>query len=590
MKHLLPMTSSCCLKNKGKTILGLFLTAVVFMAIGVVCPLVYGFNDDVMMRSILSGTYTGTPDGHAVYMRYPLTGILSMLYKIGRGVPWLTLFFASCVVVCVYLVLRLCCVGFRQRIWQAGAVILGAEVLFVMLFRHYVVMHYTVLAAVLSGTGIFVLTAGRETLLSTSRMVVSLILFALCYMVRTQVFYLSLPFVVVALLWQFIAQGHTVKSSRKLQFPGELLQRCIIFLGSLLGMVVLFSCFHRVMYGSEEWQAYESYNDARTELYDYAGILPYDSYEQIYEEIGITRTQYEMLQKYDTVLDAEITSEQIAALAQAAQEEKAKQITFGQLLSKRLEEYFYRTLHSVDAPYNLIVLFLYGAAVVLCLCSRQWYRLVLIVLTGAGRSLVWLYLMMKGRYPERVTVALYLIEGLLLAGLCLNLLYAQMDAVGAGHGRFRKMAGVVTMAAGMLLCIPLMVGVAKQGCEEARTQKQIQEEWQELRTYMNSRQDDFFYIDVYSVVSVSGMQYEAQEYENYLLLGGWMTRSVLQEEKQKETGFSSPLEAMLQGDGVYLVAKEEPTWLIEYAAGQGYDLQLFLYDQAGKFSIYCADR
>lgn len=62
---------------------------------------VYYLNDDVTMRSILSGACTGVPDGHAVYMKYPLTGLLAVLYRLtGKGrifVPWFDLFLTGCI-------------------------------------------------------------------------------------------------------------------------------------------------------------------------------------------------------------------------------------------------------------------------------------------------------------------------------------------------------------------------------------------------------------------------------------------------------------------------------------------------------------
>ena len=73
----------------------------VMAAAGKAAAPVYYLNDDVAMRSILSGAYTGSPDGHAVYMGYPLSALLSALYglteKLGLFIPWFDLFLAGCI-------------------------------------------------------------------------------------------------------------------------------------------------------------------------------------------------------------------------------------------------------------------------------------------------------------------------------------------------------------------------------------------------------------------------------------------------------------------------------------------------------------
>ena len=64
--------------------------------------------DDLAMKSIISGVFTGTPDGHSVFMRYPLSWLLSQLYRIWAGVDWYDLFFMGCHGWCVWLIFARC--------------------------------------------------------------------------------------------------------------------------------------------------------------------------------------------------------------------------------------------------------------------------------------------------------------------------------------------------------------------------------------------------------------------------------------------------------------------------------------------------
>lgn len=577
------------LSKHKRNIVGFVLVIAGMLAIGCFCPLVFGFNDDTMMRSILSGDYLGSPDGHAVYMRYPLTGILSVLYRLTDAVPWFSLFYEACMAVCVFVVLAQAGKSVRGKVHQLLTVLFAAEILLLLLFGHFVVMHYTIVAALLGGTAVFLLVSkGNAEAMTKGSMAVSLILLYLCYMVRSQVFFMALPFLLVALLWQvaLLPMGGSVKKR---------FIHCGRYVGVLALGIVLFLSLHKLMYAGEEWQKYEAYNDARTELYDYSGILSYEDYQEVYEEIGLSEEQYQLLESYNIVLDEELSAGQLMQLAQAAEDAKAGMITDKELFVKRFGEYYYRTFHEQDFPYNLVVILLYTAVAVFCLYKKQWLRMVLLMFTGCGRSIIWLYLMVKGRYPERVTDSLYLIESLLLAGICLQYV-REISRAKRSSGDMRSdevqkhfSSGIIILlAAGIFLFIPSTLNEVGQGVSEATAKEQTWQEWAELESYMSARQDDFFYVDVYSAVAVSGMQYEYGGYENYMLLGGWMTKSVLQEEKQLRTGFTSAAQALAEGENIYLVmhTDRDLQYLEACFMSAGYPVQFEFQEQVGSFGIY----
>ena len=63
----------------------------ILATVGVLLALTRGrftTNDDVLMRSIASGSLGGTPDPHLVYINIVLGGPLSLLYRIAPFVPW----------------------------------------------------------------------------------------------------------------------------------------------------------------------------------------------------------------------------------------------------------------------------------------------------------------------------------------------------------------------------------------------------------------------------------------------------------------------------------------------------------------------
>ena len=62
--------------------LAFLITAVYFLAVWKWIGFSYAINDDINMRDIASGAYTGTPDGHLIFMLYPMGFVLKSLYQI----------------------------------------------------------------------------------------------------------------------------------------------------------------------------------------------------------------------------------------------------------------------------------------------------------------------------------------------------------------------------------------------------------------------------------------------------------------------------------------------------------------------------
>ena len=44
-------------------------------------PFSYEINDDALVAQFLDGSYTGSPEAHAFYVRYPLSWLIAKLYE-----------------------------------------------------------------------------------------------------------------------------------------------------------------------------------------------------------------------------------------------------------------------------------------------------------------------------------------------------------------------------------------------------------------------------------------------------------------------------------------------------------------------------
>lgn len=527
------------------------------VAAGCVAAPVYYLNDDVTMRSILSGACTGIPDGHAVYMKYPLTGLLAGLYRIsgrlGIFIPWFDLFLAGCILLAGSAVLAACWeLWQRAPIWERlSAVLLGIMLFAALLLPQYLYLHYTIVAAILAGGALFLWTAG------TARGV-PLLMMGLCYLVRSQVFFLALPFLLVAVLYNLLhaACGDGVSKGSGLRLCVGRQGLALLILALVTG---LFWGIDRIGYGSEAWQSYREYNDSRTELYDYTDFLSTDRYQESYEELGLNREQYQVLSHYDTILEQDTDAQTLSQAAGNIRQMWADAEP-GQGLRQWVGAY-YRHVRYDGRPYSLIWACCFVVLFVLLALGRRWTGLLLMAALAAGRSLIWIYLMAGGRFPERIWLSLYLIEICLLLGMLLQECAEGRKKSAEGWKRWRSLGTLV-------LCLALFVGVMPgqmlRTVREVSGQQAKQDQWNMLTGSLEEQEASLYLVDVFSAVAYAGEVYE-KDSGKVLLLGGWLTRSPLVQQRLAQYGAADGAGA-LQHPQVRLLAAgdSDMAWMEGY--------------------------
>lgn len=254
----------------------------------------YDLNDDTMMRDIMSGRYSGTPDGHNMQTLYLLGAVIALCYRINGSLPWYGGFLFLCQVGCFFVVgVRLCaltdvmgaqrqvraetgsdaCAGndvrdgerIRRLVWK----LLGLAVL--VLFQwgiwltHMINVQYTITCGMLVGTAVFLfLTAVpfsgeniREFLL---KRLPSLLLFLLAFQLRSEMALLMLPFLGLAgiFCWWEESPVFTGKNCKRY---GGLFLLLLVGMGLSLGADAL-------AYGGE-WKEFRQFFNDRTTIYDF---------------------------------------------------------------------------------------------------------------------------------------------------------------------------------------------------------------------------------------------------------------------------------------------------------------------------------
>ena len=116
----------------------------------------FDINDDVWMKDIISGVYTGTPSARNIQMLFPVSGLVSLFYRITRSVDWYGLFLLACQFGSLFLVLNRACAVQAKTFGKADgalALMTGAVAAAALLLPHYVFVQYTLFPGDGSGSG-----------------------------------------------------------------------------------------------------------------------------------------------------------------------------------------------------------------------------------------------------------------------------------------------------------------------------------------------------------------------------------------------------------------------------------------------------
>lgn len=597
-------------------VVAVMVTAILFLILSFWSDIVYCLNDDMMIQSILSGRYSGSPSGKAVYLSEPLSSLLAFLYGIFPSLPWLGLFLAGCYILCFFLALftsleRLVKnAGFtgKKRIIGIGCVcVLSVSIFCGFFLSQFLMIHYTVAAAVLGGTAIYLFMMsddGGEGKSALQSSWIPVILLLLCYLVRTKVFFMTAPFLAAAGLYRIL---------RTRRFVCYLVPLAMLGAGLLLLVLV-----GRLSYGDAAWQEYLDYNDARTELYDYELIWEEAEAEAYYTAQGYAPEEIEIYREYNILLNETLTAEDYRKIAAYGHLRPERQRTWFQKFKEGFWLYRHRMLGKTeDYPYNVVGIAFYIMAAMLMIGGRDKKSLWMLVLLGMVRSGLWIYLLAEGRYPERIVISLYLIELFVLLAMIVDALSllnrrflsglesqqsCDMEVKSVPSGNMpdqndpppqeqiieKRISSIVNRMGIALAGIVLMILSLETAYQvlpktlEARTQQlEINREEDKLFDFMKSHPENLYLLDVYSVVYHT--EYAVRDYddsyENYLPLGGWVAGSPLVKEKLADWGYKSAFDALERGENVYLALKE----------GVGMDikeLEDFYFRRTGKTAVF----
>ena len=357
---------------------------------------------------------------------------------------------------------------------------------------------------------------------------------------------------------------------------------------------------------STEFQAFFDY---RTELYDFQQTPPaYEENAAFYQSIGLSSAEEYLLTNYNFALDEKIDAQMLSDIIDYNRVYLGKYY-FRYDFYEGLKQYLYRLTHTDDAPWIYLVWMLYGLVFLTGLMRKAPSVLWKLPLLFGMRSISWMFLIMRGRIVDRVTVSLYLTEVLILTAMLLTETYQMFEeyrnkaAALAQQGetrppyipQYRKYWPYTMLLLLVTLCVIPIIRNVRTVEEKQEYREDVNHEWNLLRQYFMDNPDNYYLLDVYSTVQYSEKMFVDVDnsYRNYDICGGWAAGSPVYMEKLSKRGIGNIESDLINMNNVYFVTRidRDMDWFVAYYKSKGYEVRLdteavFRIDGKIRFMIY----
>lgn len=519
-------------------------------------PFSYEVNDDATVAQILDGSYTGSPDAHGIFVRYPLSWIMQFLYQknpsfsVGswnlKGVNWYV------GVIVVLEVFALIAVLFRllnffscNRLMICVIYDIAFTILWLPCFSN---LTFSTAAAFFGCMGIlfFALESKEEAWRPWNLLIMSILMMT-SWCLRKQCLYMVLPFLLLELLLKYALDFF--KSVK----PWVVFSFCSLFMA---GVVFL----NHQMYGAQEWKKYFLYNHERAYLQDYVGFPEYEEAEEFYYSLGITENGRDAMAKYTYCMVDAFDTDWVEQTYQYVKKQEP-QISLKEKLNDSKEQaqsYLWdengtsRSLKEYSFYVWFVLVPLFFVTLVFCWKDKKWEyfrNIVLIAGSGIFLSLEWRYLAMNGRFPQRVEEAIRLLM------LCVGIsLICKLLKLWEGRP-YTHVPVVFQCMILFFLCesnvIPYQIATVK-GTQEY--QLVYAAEKSEVLAYCGENQENYYVLDTLSFSKMSRPKDDLHQ-GNWFMSGSWAAYSPLYYEKLETNGISDLGSGFLCRDNVYVITK-----------------------------------
>lgn|GEM_PF-2397919 len=542
-------------KGAGLNVLLAFiLTAVFFAAVILLYDFTYGVIDDPFIATVLNGAYTGTPDAHVVYMKYPLAWILVLLFRWISSVNWHFFLLVGCFVICIFVVNFRIASNVKKILYKVIFMILFMLLFWLCMAKMVLTAHYSMCAAVLAATGIFYFATIKyksSKLNIVLNYLAAFLMLWTAYAIRARTLFMLLPLAAAVFIYKFF---HDKPAFNKANVIRMIIFPIILFIG-LGGMELM----HNAQYKSKEWQTFLAFNDARTTLYDFYGLPEYEGNEEFYESLNISGERQYMYEKYYLEFQDGVPDDALTQIADYRVSEYAEKMPTGERIKETIKALPVNLTLKTYAPVNWISAASFIIILLIALIMKKW-RVAIAIILGVITSLIpWLWMIYMGKPTSRVTMGIWAADLLFAAALLIDNSedignYLKRKAEKLSHG---LRSGIAVLLA-VLVAAALTAGIAGSYKKVHKTVdsslasgnvRSALEEWCE-------KSPDKLYICESEIVN--GLGFNVRKVDNKLQNlywpGGWTAKMAQSKEIWNRFAVEDIEKGIIENKNVYLIA------------------------------------
>lgn len=530
----------------------------------------YSTNDDVMLKSIICGYLTGTPEKHVINIMY-ISGVIgTCLYNIFPQVPWYDLFMIGMHYLCWYmLIVRM---GQQCKSKKTKTMLIMLFTLFLVgIDLKYLVMHqYTILTTQLVSVSIFwILTSkvhqGVEYWIERT-VILGMLISAMW--LRKEAFLLALPVFLIAVLYELWTNKGT-----------KTVRNIYVYISVFLLFFLTTFAIEKIAYSDSEWSAFMRSHDARIQVYDYTGVPSRNDYIEEYEKIGIDEGDWMAIYTYNCELADDFGADKMEAVAEiSVQNQKSwRDVSnnidlFKQSIYKVCSSLYDNQIH----PISFYLVCVYLSALVICYKENNKKNLIVCGAVLLFYSAVFIWLVNRGRVPERVIYGICFMQLIFLCAIIINNAKNIFNEIKKDRFWFSVISSISMIVLGVSLIY------SWQNIKVERNillQKAV--DWENVNEYFAENSENYYCIDTDSFsFSIEKMFSEKIESDNMIRMGGWILNSPLQEKRMENQGIDNLLEQLVYSNNYYIVQDEskDTIWIDTICKEKGYDVQPTIVD------------
>lgn len=530
---------------------------------------VYSTNDDTMLKNIINGNFTGTPDSHMIFIAFPLATVWKLLYSVFSDVSWYDFFMVGLHYLCYFLIV----VRLGQQVEaknNKAIIMLSATLLLGLVDLKYLIMpQFTIISAQLASISLLWMFTGKtqtrfECWLDYSVIVSTLLLSA---MYRREPFLLSLPILCLAILYRIWKNSSCKK---------KIVKNIVVCIGVLFILYLLISIVDNLAYSSPTWSEFSRSQEARVQIYDYSGVPQYDDNQKEYESLCISHADWLAIDYYNCEFADDFDAEKMEGVSRMSLRIWNNASSLLSIIKRSIFSFSVNLFENSIQPIGLILVVVYCIVFLLCYYANDKKTLIIILSILLFNIIVSVFLIGRGRFPERV-----------LYGMLFNQLVCLM-AIGSDYAEqiyegLRKKKEWLSVT--LIVCV-LAVGFSsiytwQMVKSEQTALLENAEDWEYINNYFQFNPDNRYCIDTKSFVfSTEKLFSEDVESENMIRLGGWILNSPLQEQRMQNQGVENLVQQVAEDEHFYIVQEESKgtEWINIIWNEKGYDVEAIVVD------------